>query len=1260
MGFDDNKYFMDSITKLKNRFFANLYKHVPWFRTKVRIVVWLSISLFFFTCSALTEYIHHKTSYHIVNITEVQRVFTQKESYAISTIKKLKSYVKAGNLKELHLNRNIYKESETNEVSFLIYKGANLLYWTSNAIAINGVDEFEFSREFLYNAGNAVVVVLQSFEEEYRYVALIKIKDNTHPKKNSPYNKFANDFNIPGSVIIEEPSDGKAGIKASDGTNIFSLSNTYVHTSKKSWLFIAIIFAVLFFISLFPFANSIVNYYKNHHEERYKPAYIFCIFAMLVLFILLAAFQLPPVFFDNEIVRLATFHAVVAPTTAHLFLYVLFLYGILWLKKRHPHEWSESLCDISNKRRWIPITLLKLVSFALMILFFLFIKELVMHSNLSIVVPYIQEVSIETYVMLILTLLLSYLLYDQAKDLRKIYAKKENTKTIVIIHVAATTAISLGYHLLGNQTEAILTWAFSIVLLFVDLYETYYPISRFLYTAPISFFLINIIVVLFYHYSLEKNEIDYTNLAQKLCEDIQTTKDDMAEEILRRNDYFIKADPMLQSLIINNSTDKNTVVAEYLNKKYFKSLSFKYDVEVEICGPHDSLHFRKTNYDTVAFRYFSAVQTKRIGRTIFFSNADEKLSVSYIGAFRAENQTSYVKFYKKKNGNSTYSTFTAEASNEAYIVSKAKYHDGELIFSEGEYHFPQLIDWTDEYGTDSDFSFSKNRFVHYVHKQGKDTGVISIPKRKSYIYVILVSYLFIIYIIVAILIFSGTELLRKATTEKKSLLTKMQMMFVIPTIIAFMVLATVTFPFFLDQYEKSEYKEFKEYSLSMQQCLQQIVGVSTDLKGKMEELSIEATQLATLFQTDIQIYDIDGRMQFSTSPAYLSSGDIKTLLVNPRIKFRSSSELFLKETIHSSRCYSQYVEIYNLRNDCVGYLQILSHKAFHEVRNEIVNLLAVVVDIYLFISTISIFIVWLLNKHATKPLSLLSERLAQIRLTGKNSLVNYQEDDEIGELVNRYNTMVAVLEESAEKLARSEREFAWREMARRISHEIRNPLTPMKLSIQQCQRKQELDPDNFNEYFKKTAKILIDQINNLSNIAASFSTFAKISETKFTKVDLVEKLKSSVELFGNNTEDVNFILELNDCKQEYIWMDEKQTLQVFNNLFRNAIQAIPNERKGIVETTLIKKDESLLVQIKDNGCGIPEETQKNIFQPNFTTKTSGMGLGLAIVKNIMLSAGGDIWFESSENIGTCFFLSFPRFKDEKNDALSSQQSIAEI
>lgn len=371
--------------------------------------------------------------------------------------------------------------------------------------------------------------------------------------------------------------------------------------------------------------------------------------------------------------------------------------------------------------------------------------------------------------------------------------------------------------------------------------------------------------------------------------------------------------------------------------------------------------------------------------------------------------------------------------------------------------------------------------------------------------------------------------------------------------------------------------------------------------------------------------------------------------MSPQAMFSMQTEYYQDEKRNGVEFLSYYTRLYNKRNQHLGYLNVLSSSGAVQIKNEIFNILVVIIDVYLVVILLSILLIWIVNKSMMNPITTLAKKFTEFKLTGENSKVEYAYEDEIGQLVSQYNLMVDQLKDSAEKLAQSERESAWRDMARRIAHEIKNPLTPMKLSVQQSIRKKEIDPDNFDEYFKKTSKILIEQIDNLSRIASEFSSFAKTSVMVKEDVDIAEKLQSVVTLFENNSEGVKFSLNMNGHDSAVILGDNKQILQVFNNLFKNAIQAIPEGKDGLVDVNFNIEQDRVLIRIKDNGCGIPNEIRDNLFQPNFTTKTSGMGLGLAIVKNILKSSDGDIWFESEEGVGTTFIIDVPlkKIKGEK-------------
>jgi nitrogen fixation/metabolism regulation signal transduction histidine kinase len=269
----------------------------------------------------------------------------------------------------------------------------------------------------------------------------------------------------------------------------------------------------------------------------------------------------------------------------------------------------------------------------------------------------------------------------------------------------------------------------------------------------------------------------------------------------------------------------------------------------------------------------------------------------------------------------------------------------------------------------------------------------------------------------------------------------------------------------------------------------------------------------------------------------------------------------------------------------------------------------------------------------------MQEKLSNIRLGKRNETLEWKRNDEIGELVREYNRMVDELAVSAEKLARSERESAWREMAKQVAHEIKNPLTPMKLSMQHLQRAWNEKSDNMDELFSRISKTLIEQIDALSNIASEFSNFAQMPRAKNETLDLSKIISSVINLFSG-TPNIKIIFE-DDKAARRIFADREQLIRLFSNLIKNSIQAIPENTEGKIEVRIKTENDFHIISIRDNGTGIAPEQQEKIFMPSFTTKTSGMGMGLALVKNIAEQAGGKVWFETKPEEGSTFFVELP-------------------
>jgi two-component system nitrogen regulation sensor histidine kinase NtrY len=279
------------------------------------------------------------------------------------------------------------------------------------------------------------------------------------------------------------------------------------------------------------------------------------------------------------------------------------------------------------------------------------------------------------------------------------------------------------------------------------------------------------------------------------------------------------------------------------------------------------------------------------------------------------------------------------------------------------------------------------------------------------------------------------------------------------------------------------------------------------------------------------------------------------------------------------------------------------------------------------------------SRALTVPLKLVTQKLKQTTLTGKNEELVYESADEIGLLVSEYNQMLRKLDDNKKELAMREKEAAWREMARQVAHEIKNPLTPMKLSLQYLQKAIAEKRDNLDVLINKISGTLITQIEILSDIATSFSNFTALPDLKLERINLATILKQSLDLHSNPGA-VTIRSQFEEGSFEVI-ADENILMRTFNNLMINALQAIPAGRHPEICVSLKKSRDKALISFHDNGAGIPAEIQHKIFVPNFSTKFTGSGIGLAVAKKGIETAGGRIWFETQEGEGTTFYIELP-------------------
>lgn len=427
---------------------------------------------------------------------------------------------------------------------------------------------------------------------------------------------------------------------------------------------------------------------------------------------------------------------------------------------------------------------------------------------------------------------------------------------------------------------------------------------------------------------------------------------------------------------------------------------------------------------------------------------------------------------------------------------------------------------------------------------------------------------------------------------------------------------------------------------------------SYPVQGGFNEKIIETLkEMAPSSMTNFNLYDRSGKLIYSSQQRIF---DLKLIseFMNPnalnKLAVLRKSEAYERERISNFWFSSVYAPIKHEDYSTAAYLNIPYYTTEKDASNNKNLLLNTILNIYTFIIILFGFITVTLSRKITKPLDIVRMKLAQTQLSNKvNEPLYWHRNDEIGMLIKEYNHMLIKLEESAKQLRDVERETAWREMAKQVAHEIKNPLTPMKLGVQQLMRSYNENDNRFEERFQRVSASIIEQIDILSKIATEFSAFAKLPETSLVKIDLIEKIQKAMNLFNNTHHTAIVLINKTPDKSIYVLGDRDQFLRTFNNLFKNAIEASVGRKRTRINITVSYPEQAenegewVEVLIQDNGFGISEDVIPNIFKPNFTTKSSGTGLGLAFVKQTVTGIGGKIDFITKENVGTTFIIKLP-------------------
>ena len=472
---------------------------------------------------------------------------------------------------------------------------------------------------------------------------------------------------------------------------------------------------------------------------------------------------------------------------------------------------------------------------------------------------------------------------------------------------------------------------------------------------------------------------------------------------------------------------------------------------------------------------------------------------------------------------------------------------------------------------------------------------------------------------------------------RSSLKTKIQLAIILLIVVTFLIIGLITGIYFKNLIIANQKVKHVEETETIINNINSDLQNIDDPEYGINYLSSKLKDLSYIHNKDLSLHDFEGKLISSTS------GKNNLIRIPFGVWHAGVNKIVQMDSRSNSKPENQeymalYLgENYVSREKPFAYLGI-DHKTYNSSAN-ILDFLSTILNAYIFLFLIAGAIAITIANSITQPLSILAEKLKKFKLGKTNELLEWKSNDEIGTLIHDYNNLTKELDRSAGLLAKTERDMAWREMAKQVAHEIKNPLTPMKLSIQYLDRTAKDHPDRAQELIPRISATLIEQIDNLSQIANEFSNFASMPQASNEKVILNEIVETIHDLFRKRDDmDINLIEPIDDL---YVFADKNHLVRILNNLLKNAIQAIPENRRGKIEIELKRSENDAVIRISDNGTGIPDNMKDKVFTPNFTTKSSGTGLGLAISANMIDSFNGRIYFETRVGYGTDFFISIP-------------------
>ena len=1238
-------------------------RHSIWYpferpRTRHLLYEYLLVPVLLLAIGYLIEHNLLFSRFNQRHIDRIQTTLTNKERLMDNVLQDVSQSIDSlyANQNPFALHEKWQPLLEAEGMTVLVGRYGDPVYWSDNSVAIPDENLRTDGTAFM-RLPDGWYVVHRLTAGEFDLTGLIRIRHVYALQNKFLSNDFQPEFGLPPSVKIStQPVDNSTPFYDAEGHYLFSMvfAGAYPYQIYiPTVLYLAgILILIYFFCHKIPFSL--------HH--RWKRTYlILCALAIIVIKYVCQVLHFPHVFYELELFNPELFaSSQLFPSLGDLLLWSAVSVFIAQMLYTHL-SFSEETYRRPRIRFLIPFGI------AVTAGYFHFIRTLiqsiVMNSsifalNTSPIV--IHPTSIIAYTILLLQFVIFLLILDKTL---KFCARLLTFKQYILYAAATICAVALLMALSGTPPTLLELAVLTGTMLFCGSIRLYRR-QHYRYLDIVIVVFVFSIFTTFYivHYANVKHADEMEQQAVMLS----MRQDPVAEFLLLNIHGRLADDPALDSLMYRallRDDDEDDSLKQYLSETYFSSYWQRYDLQVLLCRDDDEILVWPDNVRHNCVDMFTnMVQTQGVpvqGDDIWYIEDPAAAGASYLMWLPTECEGVHVNLFLKldavafndKTGypqllldGRTYNTPTPKG------YSYAIYHRQELVQHQGDYEYNLSSKAYDAAAPSSGLIYDKP-YRHYVYRNREPFTIVVTRHQYTLIHcIIFFSCILLTFFSLLSIGFASLFLARRRARPAWNFVNKIQfaMVGLLTVVIGAVYIGTVSY--LVNQMRSKDRESLNERLQAVYSELINITGGDMELyltggaDGTNSRLNAVLVSLSNVFYTDIHVFRPDGGLA-GTSRSEVFSNGLSGARINPaafRALIYQDQRSFIQEEHIGGLDYSSgYITWQDENRQPAALLNLLYFGERESLIDRITELSAAALNVSVLALVFAIVLAMIISRTITQPLRMIQEKISQVSIDNvNNKITSYQTDDEIGSLVKAYNRVVDELAANIQKLARSEREAVWREMAKQVSHEINNPLTPMKLSIQHLQRAWVNQSEKFDGYMETIPKMLVEQIDLLSSIAQEFSSYAKMPSAYNQPMDIVDTVRNAITLYGNDRVTIRFD-NRHDYEKVMIYADKEQMLRVFSNLFKNAAQAVPPGRKPLILVDMVIRDTWVYIRVKDNGSGIPPEMQARIFKPEFTTKSKGMGLGLAIVKNTVESAGGSIGFRTRQGLGTSFTMRLP-------------------